>query len=100
MEQSDNELTLMRNKIDELDRQLLNLLNQRATFALDIAMIKIKQEGANVEFYRPEREAQILKKITDQNKGPLKAKSIVTIFRTIMTECRDLEIVNRQGKHS
>jgi chorismate mutase/prephenate dehydratase len=100
MSQNNNELLHVRNKIDDIDQQLLKLLNQRAQCALEIAAIKIKQEGADVEFYRPEREAQVLKKINDQNKGPLTAKSILTIFRTIMTECRHLETSHGADKQS
>lgn len=93
-----NELIQIRNQIDHIDQQLLQLLNQRAQCALKIAAIKIKQEGENVEFYRPEREAEVLKKINLINQGPLSAKAINTIFRTIMTECRQLETTH-QGDH-
>lgn len=92
---NNSELTYIRDQIDAIDQQLLNLLNQRGNCVLQVAKIKIKYEGDGVEFYRPEREAQVLKKIIDRNKGPLTARSLMTIFRTIMTECRYLEMSHR-----
>ena len=86
MNQRNDELIQIRNEIDAIDQQLLELLNHRATCALKVATIKIKHEGAEVEFYRPEREAQVLKKIADQNKGPLSAKSLMVIFLLIITK--------------
>lgn len=87
-----NDLKNIRNQIDELDQQLLALLSQRAELALAVAAVKVAEEGEKAEFYRPEREAQVLKNIIHQNKGPLSTKAVTEIFRMIMTQCRQLEI--------
>ncbi len=79
-------------KIDEIDYQIHDLLNLRASYALKIAKVKVAEEGELTKFYRPEREAEILERITAHNKGPLSAKAIAIIFKTIMKKCRDLQI--------
>jgi len=92
MPEDNPELTDIRKMIDEIDFQIHDLLNLRAKLALGIAEIKIKENQAVPNFHRPEREAQILKKITEYNQGPLPCKAIATIFKTIMEECRNLQI--------
>lgn len=90
-------LTEIREKIDQLDEKLTDLLNQRASLALLAAKIKMAEQ---TDFYRPDREAQVLKRIGLQNQGPLPQKSLFNIFRVIMTECRQLEIVHHSEKKS
>lgn len=85
-----------REEIDELDLKLLKLLNRRAECALRIGKIK-KAEGSAV--YRPEREAWIIKRLIDQNGGPLGAGGIQRIFERIIDESRTLERdVNEKSK--
>jgi chorismate mutase/prephenate dehydratase len=81
-------LQALRFQIDALDRQLLELLNQRATLAQHVGEIK-KEEGSVV--FRPEREAQVIEGLKSANAGPLKTKSIAPIWREIMSACRALE---------
>lgn len=85
-------LKKLRQKIDDIDYQIHDLLNQRAEYALEIAKAKVKQEGELTKFYRPEREAEILERITAYNKGPLDVKAVAAIFKIIMKKCRDLQI--------
>lgn len=72
--------------IDALDRDLLALLNQRAREAQAIGRIK----GAEAA-YRPEREAQVLRRLQEENAGPLSSASVAAIFRQVMSACLALE---------
>ncbi|WP_293762522.1 prephenate dehydratase [uncultured Aquitalea sp.] len=75
-----------RDAIDSIDVQILNLLNQRASHAREIGEIK----GGGI-IYRPEREAQVLRRIKALNPGPLPSESVARLFREIMSECLALE---------
>jgi chorismate mutase / prephenate dehydratase len=86
------ELMHLRVQIDALDRDLLSLLNRRASLALEVGEIK-KAEGSAV--FRPEREAQVIDGLKVHNPGPLKADSIGPIWREIMSACRALESATR-----
>jgi chorismate mutase/prephenate dehydratase len=81
-------LPALREQIDQLDRQLLALLNQRARLAQAVGEIK-KHEGSVV--FRPEREAQVIDGLKAVNTGPLKSESVAPIWREIMSACRSLE---------
>lgn len=82
----------LRDAIDAIDQQLLQLLNQRAALANSIGAIK-RQEGSQV--FRPEREAQVIGKLQVANAGPLKNDNIANIWREIMSSCRALEAPQR-----
>ena len=82
----------LRNAIETVDQQLLLLLNQRASLADEIGDIK-RQEGSQV--YRPEREAQVIRKLQTANQGPLRAESIANVWREVMSACRALEEPHR-----
>ncbi|WP_174874323.1 prephenate dehydratase [Vogesella oryzae] len=75
-----------RDAIDNIDVEILNLLNQRAQHARDIGEIK----GGGI-IYRPEREAQVLRRVKDLNPGPLPGESVARLFREVMSECLALE---------
>jgi len=79
------ELGKLRERIDALDSEVLRLLSERAQLAHRIGEIK------HGNIYRPEREAQVLRRIADTNLGPLPEGSIRTIFREIMSACLALE---------
>lgn len=83
---SDQQLKQHRDAIDGIDAQILQLLNSRATHARAIGEIK---GGAVV--YRPEREAQVLRRIMTQNPGPLGNEAVARLFREVMSECLALE---------
>jgi chorismate mutase / prephenate dehydratase len=85
---AEHALSALRNQIDAADRQLLALLNARARLAQEVGEVK-KQHGLPV--YRPEREAQVLRKISDTNPGPLLSTGLVAIWGEIMSACRALE---------
>lgn len=79
----------LREKIDALDEQIQALLSERARLALAIAEIK-QQEGSN-NFYRPEREAEVLRNVLARDRGPLTEEAMVRLFREIMSACLALE---------
>lgn len=82
----DAKLLPHRNAIDEIDQQVLQLLNQRAKHARAIGELK----GTGV-VYRPEREAQVLRRVQELNTGPLPDEAIARLFREIMSECLAVE---------
>ena len=86
------ELLALRERIDNVDRELLALLNRRAQLALEVGEVK-KREGSVV--FRPEREAQVIDGLKADNAGPLKSESIAPIWREIMSACRSLETPSR-----
>jgi chorismate mutase/prephenate dehydratase len=83
---SDELLKKHRDAIDHIDATILKLMNERAEHAREIGEIK----GGGV-VYRPEREAQVLRRIKDINPGPLSGESVARLFREIMSECLALE---------
>lgn len=87
------ELEQVRARIDAIDAQIQTLLSERANCALNVAEVKLKEVGdpSQVQIYRPEREAQILRRVMDRNSGPLSGEALAIIFREIMSACRALE---------
>ncbi len=90
--QATPELLQLRNQIDSLDRQLLDLVNQRARVAEQVSELK-KKEGST--FFRPDRVAQVIEKIKTNNPGPLKGAHVAAIWREIMSACLALESPQR-----
>ena len=83
-------LPKLRETIDSIDKQILELLNQRANCAMEVAKTKIAQ-GEEATFYRPDREALVLRRIRELNPGPLSGDTAVRFFREIMSACLALE---------
>ena len=75
-----------RNQIDAIDEQILKLVNERAKLAQQIG--GLKEDGV---IYRPEREAQVLRRLQVNNTGPLSSEAVSNIFRGVMSNCRALE---------
>jgi chorismate mutase/prephenate dehydratase len=82
----DAEIAAHRAAIDALDREILARLNARATHAQAIGELK----GGGVA-YRPEREAQVLGRLTAENPGPLSNDAVTIVFRQVMSACLALE---------
>ncbi len=80
----------IRKRIDEIDMAVQELVSERAECARKVAEIK-RQLGDSEHFYRPEREAQVLRRVQQRNKGPLTDEAIAGIFREIMAVCLALE---------
>ncbi len=87
---TDKAILALRQQIDSIDEKIHLFINERAGLAKDIAVLKSQQEGTPA-FYRPEREAQVLRKIIDSNPGPLSNTQVAVIFREIMSACLALE---------
>lgn len=99
----DKDLDKLRRQIDRLDQQIQALVNERAQCAVQVAEVKNRQfeldngaaagtKGAGeVVFYRPEREAQVLRRVMERNGGPLDDSAMAHIFREIMSACLALE---------
>jgi chorismate mutase/prephenate dehydratase len=83
-------LNKLREEIDALDKDIQSLIGGRARLAAEVAKVKITSEDQSA-FYRPEREAKVLRKIIQRNDSPLKDKDIAHIFREIMSACLALE---------
>jgi chorismate mutase/prephenate dehydratase len=85
MASTEEELGALRQRIDAIDNHMLQLLSERAQLAHRIGEIK------HGNLYRPEREAQVLKRIAATNPGPLPETAVRTIFREVMSACLALE---------
>ncbi|HEY8118026.1 MAG TPA: prephenate dehydratase [Methylophilaceae bacterium] len=81
-----DKLKQCRDQIDAIDGQLLTLVNERAKLAREIGNLK---NGGPI--YRPEREAQVLRRLLEHNAGPLSGDAVTAIFRSVMSNCRALE---------
>lgn len=79
-----------RDRIDALDKEIQELLAERARHAQTIAQIKHQYEPDR-PFYRPEREIEVLQRVIDRHNGPLPQEDVVRIFREIMSACLALE---------
>ena len=80
------DLSKIRDSIDDLDARIHALLNERARFAQAVGISK-SASGKAVDFYRPEREAEVLRMALKRNQGPLRDEEIVRLFREIMSAC-------------
>jgi chorismate mutase / prephenate dehydratase len=84
------DLSSIRNGIDHIDEQIHQLLNDRAKLAQEVGLSKKETGGvalSTVEFYRPECEAQVLRRVVERNQGPLRNEEVVRLFREIMSAC-------------
>ncbi|GAA3586599.1 MULTISPECIES: prephenate dehydratase [Marinobacter] len=91
---SDEQIRLgeLRDQIDSLDQQIMDLVSARARCAQEVAEVKMAHNpGQDVFFYRPEREAQVLRRIKETNPGPLSDEEMARLFREIMSACLALE---------
>jgi len=84
------QLGQIRERIDGIDQQIQDLLNARAAAAHEVAQVK-RAADPNAFFYRPEREAQVLRAVKARNQGPLGDEEMARLFREIMSACLALE---------
>jgi chorismate mutase/prephenate dehydratase len=80
-------LESLRQKINQIDSKIVNLLNTRTRFTLDVAEVK-RKTGKGI--YSPDREQEVLKRIALLNKGPLEKASLQAIYREIMSSSLSL----------
>ncbi len=88
----DLDLTQVRAKIDGLDRDMVRILNERASLAQAAARAKQAEHGKDAVLFRPEREAQLLREIIKQNSGPLSNANVQHIIAEVVSACRALEL--------
>ncbi|WP_449448325.1 prephenate dehydratase [Thermomonas brevis] len=80
------DLAQVRQQIDGIDQQIQTLIAERARWAHQVGKAKGKLAAA-VDYYRPEREAQVLRRVVDRNDGPLADEVLVRLFREVMSAC-------------
>lgn len=80
----------LRERIDQIDAEILDLINQRARTAQQVGDIK-HAHHAEGPVLRPEREAQVIRQLQSKNRGPLPADAIAFVWTEIMSACRGLE---------
>lgn len=80
------DLANARERIDSIDRNIQELIGERAHWAHQVGKAKGPLKAA-VDYYRPEREAQVLRRVVDRNDGPLSNAEMVRLFREIMSAC-------------
>jgi chorismate mutase/prephenate dehydratase len=84
-----NPLLGLRQKIDALDLEIMQNISARARCAQQVA--EVKKERGDEAYYKPEREAQVLRHIMETNSGPLDNEEMARLFRQIMSACLALE---------
>jgi chorismate mutase/prephenate dehydratase len=85
-----DKLQALRKRINELDERIQQLISERGMVAKKVADAKL-ETGNNSPFYRPEREAQVLRSVIERNQGPFSNEEIARLFREIMSACLALE---------
>jgi len=91
---ADDALDKLRDKIDAIDERLLELFNQRASCAVEVAEVKRElSDGADesIDFFRPDREAQVIQRLKSLNQGPLSSDEVGRLIREVMSACLALE---------
>jgi chorismate mutase/prephenate dehydratase len=87
---SSERLGTLRTRIDQLDEKIQTLISERAQCAQEIAALK--QQAGEANFYRPEREVDVLRRVIARNQGPLSSEEVARLFREIMSACLALEM--------
>jgi chorismate mutase/prephenate dehydratase len=80
------DLAAIRSRIDALDAEILERISERAKLAMDVRGAKGELAGG-ADYYRPEREAQVLRRVIERNEGPLSDSVMLRLFREIMSAC-------------
>lgn len=84
-------------RIDQIDRQLVELFNERSRCAIEIGHIKAR---LGLDVYSPQREAQVMANVTDANRGPLADEAIRRLFERIIDESRRIERIESEKSHA
>lgn len=80
------DIASIRGRIDEIDDRIRSLINERARLARDVGKSK-KGLSAAADYYRPEREAEVLRRVQALNEGPIRDEEMLRLFREIMSAC-------------
>jgi chorismate mutase len=87
----------LRDRIDELDEQILKALNERAQCAIDVGVVK-KKHGQRL--FDPKREERVLRRLVEINGGPLANEAVLRLFERIIDESRRVERIEVYDKKS
>lgn len=85
----------IRQRINQLDDELLRIFNERAALALEIGQLK---KRLNLPIYDPKREKLIFARMKENNPGPLDDAAIVRLFERVIDESRSLERSRAKGE--
>jgi chorismate mutase len=88
-------LAKCRERIDQIDRRLVELLNERTSVAEEIGRAK---RGADLPIYEPKRETEVFNNITSHNRGPLTEEGLKRIFERIIDEMRRVQKDRMENK--
>ena len=80
------DLAEIRKRINDIDERIQSLINERAKVAQQVAVAKGDLSSA-VDYYRPEREAEVLRNVLERNDGPMRDEEMLRLFREIMSAC-------------
>ena len=80
------DLSEIRKRINDIDERLQSLISERALIAQQVGVAK-GDLGSAVDYYRPEREAEVLRSVLERNKGPMRDEEMLRLFREIMSAC-------------
>ena len=83
-----------REKIDEIDQKLVELLNERSRCAIEIGRLK---RALNMRVYDPDREQEVFRRVRQENNGPLDNASLQRLFERVIDECRRIERKEAEG---
>lgn len=83
----------LRERVDDVDRELVRILNERARIVQELGAFK-REEG--VALFDPRREEEVLRRVAEINEGPIYDTSMRDIFELIMHRIRDLEVERRE----
>jgi len=86
-----------RRRMDEIDKKLVELLNERSQCALEVGKLK---QAAGMPIYQPSRENEVLANAAHNNKGPLSNAAIRRLFERIIDEARSAERIAMHGDSS
>ena len=81
-----DELAQIRRRINEIDERIQALINDRAKIAQQVGVAKGDLTSA-IDYYRPEREAEVLRTVIERNEGPMRDEEMLRLFREIMSAC-------------
>jgi len=84
-----------RDRIDELDRRILDLINQRTRIVERIGQVK---QGLKMPIYEPKREDEVFRNVTGNNRGPLPAEAVRRVFERIIDEMRNVQKIRMEQR--
>src|SRR4030067_2357975 len=88
METKNRTIDDLRDGIDSIDTKKLDLRNRRTALVIEVGKVKSREHK---EFYVPDREREVLKRLTDSNQGPFPNQALKNVFREIMSASLSLE---------